>query len=499
MDLLSFAVSWSPVIVLTVLAVFLGRSAFELSIYGFVFSWFVAVFYFRTPLWVTLLASIDGLLTTLPLLLVIMAGIFLSSLLILTGSIARTVQWLEEGVGNPFKRNLLITFGLGNFMEGSGVIAEPVVAPMLKESGVSSFGSAALSIIGYAGMMTLELGGIIVTVLAMITGLPIDELGVASAWLSVPATVAMSLCAIIFLPRPDMGWNLLKVVSLALIGFILGFTALATVCFIGIPLSGVMAGAVIILIFILSGSGKLRIGPEIAVDVAPFLFMLVCMLCVNTVPYLYDLTYSRLVVKVELIPIHSVTFRPFFSAYLYLFLAFLLSAMLLRVPGELFARILRNGLNKGWRAFVAMGLFGAMGQVISYTGYSQDFLELNSHNNIPAIISEGMVQYAGTLYPIFVPILGWVGTFLTGYGVASLMLFGQLQVEASEMLNVSAVWLASGLAVGSSIGSISSPFKIALSTPMVDAVGSEGKILRWTIPLGLISSLLVGCLMYIWI
>lgn len=108
----------------------------------------------------------------------------------------------------------------------------------------------------------------------------------------------------------------------------------------------------------------------------------------------------------------------------------------------------------------------------------------------------GLVQFTGSFYPVFVPLLGWVGTFLTGYGVASLMLFGQLQVQAASLLGTSGALLAGALAVGSSIGSISSPFKVALATAMVGATGKEGAVLRMTIPLGIIASLLVGVVVW---
>jgi lactate permease len=77
------------------------------------------------------------------------------------------------------------------------------------------------------------------------------------------------------------------------------------------------------------------------------------------------------------------------------------------------------------------------------------------------------------------------------------MLFGQLQIEAAGLLGVSATWLAAGLAVGASLGSISSPFKIALATPMCGAVGKEGTILRCTIPLGLAASLVIGLILWL--
>jgi lactate permease len=119
--------------------------------------------------------------------------------------------------------------------------------------------------------------------------------------------------------------------------------------------------------------------------------------------------------------------------------------------------------------------------------------------NIPWVLAMGLKIYTGSWYPLFVPLLGWTGTFLTGYGVASIMLFGELQVQAAGLLQVSAVWLAGGLTVGSAIGSISSPFKIALAAAMCGALGQEGAILRRTIPLGVAASLFIGVILWAWV
>ena len=323
-----FLLSWSPVVLLTVLTVLLRRSAIELSVYGLLFSLILAMGFFNTSPVVAAMAAVDGILTTLPLLLVVAAGIFLSSLLMATGSLNRIVEWFKAGAGEAFAGNMLITFGVGNFMEGSGVIAEPVVAPMLHAAGVSSTGSAALSVIGYAGLMTLELAGIIVTVLALVTGLPVKELGVAAAWLSIPATLLMALCLPFFLPQ--RAWRVRRLTVVLFSGLLLGTSGLVAAVFVGISVSGTLAGLAVIFAFILFGSGRLRMKQGIFVDLVPFVFLLVCLLLVNSVPYLRKLTFEQLVIKVHFIQVHAVTFRPLFSAYLYIFLAFLISIRLQR-------------------------------------------------------------------------------------------------------------------------------------------------------------------------
>jgi lactate permease len=297
-----------------------------------------------------------------------------------------------------------------------------------------------------------------------------------------------------FLPKPAGGLRRLALAGAC--GLFLGFVALGCAAFVGISISGIVAGLALIFAFIFFGPRGLKLSRPVFIDLAPFVFMLLALLAVNTIPALKILTFGKLVVKVSLVPVHTITFRPLFSAYLYLFAAFALAAVLLQVPRQQMVQVLRLGFSKGWRAFVAMGLFGAMGQMIAYSGYGADFARISQGHNIPWVLSNGLKLTTGGWYPVFVPFLGWIGTFLTGYGVASLMLFGQLQVQAAGMLGVSATWLSAGLAVGASLGSISSPFKIALATPMCDAVGREGAILRITIPLGIGASLLIGVILW---
>ncbi len=345
MNSVLFLLSWSPVMLLTVLAVVLRRSALELSIYGFFFALVLAMGFFNTPLTVALRAALDGVVTTLPLLLVIITGILLSSLVMNTGSLTRIVDWFKDGAGDALGRNMLITFGVGNFMEGAGVIAEPIVAPMLRAAGVSPTGAAALSIIGYAGLMTLELAGIIVTVLALVTELPVRELGLAAAWISIPATLLLALSAPFFLPRNDrIGKTVLSALA---IGLLLGFTALGAAAVFGIQVSGTMAGLAVILAVILLGSGRLPLKEGILRDLAPFLFLIVCLFSVNALPMLKALTFEKLAIRIYLIPVHAITLRPFFSAYLYIFLAFLLAVRLQGVSRIELNLDLQTDLSKG--------------------------------------------------------------------------------------------------------------------------------------------------------
>jgi len=493
MHLAAFALSWSPVLVLAVLAVVFKRPALELSCYGVVFTAALAHLAFQTPLTVILMAAADGVVTTAPLLLVVAAGILLSHLLIASRSLDRIVAWFLQGLRHPRHRHLFIGLGICNFLEGASVIAEPIVAPMLRAAGVDPAGAAALSIIGYAGLMSVEMAGIIITVLALVTGLPFDELAAATAWLSVPAVLVLAASIPWYLPPQDGRWSFLPQILGS--GLLVSLVALATTLTLGVALAGMTGGLALMAALLLMGSRRWRWDGEIFRDFLPFACILLPLLLVNTVPWLREATQSRWTFQVQVVPIHRITLTPFFSAYLYLFLALAAAAALFR--SEVKAKeVLAAGLHQAWRALAAMALFGAMGQIIAYSGYGEGFVSLEQARNIPWVLAMGLKSYTGSWCPLFVPLLGWVGTFLTGGGVASLMLFGGLQVHIAALLGVSPVWLAAGLTVGSAIGSISSPFKIALAAPMCGALGQEGAILRRTIPLGLAASFLLGLILW---
>ncbi|MEW6488810.1 MAG: L-lactate permease [Thermodesulfobacteriota bacterium] len=487
---LSYALAWSPVLLVLVLAVAFRRPALELAIAGLGFTFALCATVFDTSARVLLAASLDGVLTTLPLLLVILAGIALSVVCLAKGSLQRIVGWYEGRVAGEWHRTALLTLGLGNFMEGAGVIAEPVLAPMLRASGLSPAASAALSIVGYSGLMTLALAGIIVTVLAAVTDLAPEALGIRIAVLSVLPTLLLSLSVPLFASGGRDVWR--KAGLFAAAGLTAGLTAWATVVWVGVPVSAMFGGLAVVALLVLWGRRGLAIDRDLLRDFAPFALIIAGLSAVNLHPGLRAATRETLAVTLAVVPVHEVTLRPFFDAYTYLFAALVLVLVLFSYgPGER-RRLLGTSLSRAWRPLVAMGLFGAMGQMVAFSGYAPAFASLDDTRNLAAVLARGTYEYTGSFYPVFAPLLGWVGTFLSGYGVASIMLFGKFQVVAAGLLGISPESLAAALAIGASVGSVSSPFKIALATPLCGAVGQEGAILRKTIPLGLGVSLAVG-------
>jgi lactate permease len=491
---LNFFLSWTPILLIMVLAVGFKRQALELAVWGTLYTIALVLLWCRTPTSVVVLAGLDGVLTNLPLLLVIYSGMLLSGLLLDTGSLTRVVSWFSDLTRNPWHRTLLITVGTGNFMEGAGIVAEPIVAPMLRATGLPPTGSAALSIAGYSGLMILELGGAILAVLALVTGLDTAGLGRDLALLSLPATVLMVLSIPWLVGQADqLKTNFLLLLG---VGLLAGGGALFAVHFVGLSVSGLFAGLAVLAGLALAGSRRFTLNRRLLKDMAPLLVLIGCLFAVNLIGPLRRIVTGAYSLILTVVPGHEIRLRPLFSAYSYIFLSYFLALLLTRDRPTAWLSFLATN-RRAWRPILAMALFGAAGQIIAYSGYQESFTAMNPANNIALSLANGLVEISGRFYPIFAPLVGWIGTFLTGYGTASIVLFGKLHVTTAGLLGVSASLLTSGMAVGSAVGSISSPLKIALAASMCEAQGKEGEILHRTIPLGITVSLLLGIVLYL--
>lgn len=86
----------------------------------------------------------------------------------------------------------------------------------------------------------------------------------------------------------------------------------------------------------------------------------------------------------------------------------------------------------------------------------------------------------GSLFPLFAPVLGWIGVFLTGSDTSSCALFGNLQKITAEQVGIDATLAVAANAVGGCAGKMISPQSLAVASGATGLVGRESEILRYT-------------------
>lgn len=93
------------------------------------------------------------------------------------------------------------------------------------------------------------------------------------------------------------------------------------------------------------------------------------------------------------------------------------------------------------------------------------------------------VALAGTgmLFPLFSPLLGWLGVFLTGSDTSSNALFCRLQHASAVEIGIDPVVTVASNATGGVTGKMISPQSIAVGTASTGLVGKESELFRFTV------------------
>ncbi|OAV72276.1 Glycolate permease glcA [Bacteroidales bacterium Barb4] len=87
----------------------------------------------------------------------------------------------------------------------------------------------------------------------------------------------------------------------------------------------------------------------------------------------------------------------------------------------------------------------------------------------------------GAWFPLFAPLLGWLGVFLTGSDTSSNALFSSLQRTTAEAIGMDPNLAVASNSSGGVTGKMISPQSIAVATAATNMIGKEGNLFRFTI------------------
>lgn len=92
-------------------------------------------------------------------------------------------------------------------------------------------------------------------------------------------------------------------------------------------------------------------------------------------------------------------------------------------------------------------------------------------------ISLFFVTILGGFYPLVAPLIGALGTFVTGSGTSSEVLFGNVQLSAAHHIGIDPYWLVAANSLGTSAGKMLAPQSIAIGCAACALTGKDGEIL----------------------
>ena len=131
-----------------------------------------------------------------------------------------------------------------------------------------------------------------------------------------------------------------------------------------------------------------------------------------------------------------------------------------------------------------------------------------NYSGMIAAIAGGLVAVTGSFYPFFAPLIGAIGTFVTGSDTSSNILFAKLQAQVAGQLGMTSQssffgvegsqqnWLVAANTTGATGGKMISPQSIAIATASCDMQGRDGDIMLSAIPYAALYIILGGLMVY---
>ena len=505
---MSALISAIPILLLIVLMMGFKVSGYRSAIVTLIVTIFLALFvtpylgiipekYAEASIYgITLWSVIEGFLKAcFPIILIIICAIFSYNILCETKEIETIKKQFIQMTSDKGLLVLLLTWGLGGVLEGMAGFGTAVAIPaaILIGLGFKPMFSAVICLVANTVAVGFGAVGLPATTLAnqvAASGVATpEELCEVATFIILQLSLMFYITPFLILMMTDKT-KILKNITIAL--FVGTCSITVQFCcahFIGPETPAILGSVAAIAAMLLYNKLFLRHEAEkdtVHVEHVRFgvvktlkawsvygLIIFFILISSKIVPSVNELLNNTLVTKFEL-PVIGNTFK----------------------FGWLSKKLLAKTTLNLQKTVVTICCLVAMAMLMNNTGMTND-------------IAKGLVLLTGAAFPFFAPLIGSIGTFVTGSATNANILFGKLQATAASDLGLvnqgtffgvtgnETNWLAAANCAGSEGGKLLSPQSIAIATAACDMEGQDGDIMRKTMPFAIFWILMNGLMVFL--
>ncbi len=507
---LTFVLALLPIIWLIIALTALKIPGFKACVVALVIAYVLAVTVFKMPLLNSVTAVAEGAALALwPIIIVIIAAIFTYNVCVATGKMEVIKKMLAGVTTDKRVLVLIIAWGFGGFMEGMAGFGTAVAIPasMLWGLGFDPVFAAIVCLIANATPTAFGSIGIPTTTLAKITGLDVMSLSTNTV-IILAVLIILTPFVLVYLTGKKSK-NSFK--GIGIITLISGLSFLIpeflVAKFLGAELP-VVIGSVFSMLCTIGAAkvfGKKEVDPQFALEQkvethrsniglkeafkawSPFLLIFILLL--STSKLIAPLNTLLATVK-TVVPIYTgenaapYTFSWLATPGMWIILAAFIGGKIQGATMSQMLKIFYKTLIQLSKTIVTIIAIMATAKLMGYSG-------------MISAIAVMFVTVTGSFYPLFAPLLGAIGTFVTGSGTSASVLFGGLQLETSVALNLNQPWITASNTAGAVMAKMISPQSIAIAVAAVSLQGKESVLLKGTIKIFVMFLLVVGIITFI--
>ena len=489
---ISASVAILPILLFIVLLALFKVKGWLAGVISAIFAGIVAVGVYGMPVSKVAWTGAYGVLAGIyPVATIVLTAIFLYKLSVKSGKFEIIKESIISITPDRRIQVLLVAYCFGAFLEGAAGFGAPVAitAVILTGLGFKPVQAAGLCLVANIAGGSYGAMGIPVTTPATLTGL--DALEVASRTTYIIPFISLMLpFLLVFLIDGFKGIKETLPATLVCGGTfaIVQFAVLNTV---GAPLVDILSSSItiIVLMTFLRGKQKHSLG-TITYAWLPFILLTVFVVIFSKV------TFEGFILKFEIPTVHNLIIKhppivgdatPFSALFnvdllssttTAIVLAGLLTIVIYRLKWGMIKESIIETVKELLVPIVTICSVLAFAYICNYSGMSSTL---------------GLAfASTGRLFPLFSPILGWVGVFLTGSVVNSGSLFAPLQTITADQIGISQTAMVASNIIGGDMAKMISPQSIAVATAAVGLTGRENEVFRFTIKISLIFLIVVG-------
>ena len=483
-----FILGLLPIIWLIVALCLLKMPSHIASIGSLLIGAIEALFIFKLVLLEVLTAGLEGILMAVwPIIIVIIAAVFTYNLTVYTKAMD-TIKKMITSVSDD-KRILVILIGwcFGGFLEGMAGFGTAVAIPssMLMALGFDPI-DAILACLVANGMPTMFGSiGIPTVTLASVTNLDAMVLDFIQTLQAAPFLLVAPFIMVLIVTKSFKGLKgMMGFISAASISFVLPEILVAK--FAGAELPVVVAAVVSLVVSFVyamnyskkhqtpdeykmakdENNKKITV-KEALVAWAPFILIFVLLLVTSKLVPAVNTSLSAIKSSIYVYSGDApalITFTWINTPGVLIMLSGIIGGLIQGCSISDLLLVLKNTIIQMYKTMITMLSVLALAKIMGYSG-------------MIGAIAAFLVGSLGTLYPLVSPLIGALGTFVTGSGTSSEVLFGNVQIEAAKAIGASPYWLAAANSLGTGAGKMLAPQRIAIGCAACALNGKDGEIL----------------------
>ena len=497
-DYMLFEIAMIPVLWLIVSLGVLKMPAHKTCSFTVILTLAIAIICWRMKFIDGITATVEGMAIALwPILLVIVAALFTYNLAVETKTMDVIKKMLSSITTDKRIQVLILAWGFGGFLEAVAGYGTAVAIPasILASLGFNPLFAAVICLLANTVPTAFGALGIPVTTLATVTGLEVVHLSYVT---SIQLAGFIVLIPFLLVILTEKSIKALKgVVGITLVsGITFAVPQVFIAKYLGADLPALVASICSMACTILMAKAMNKEKVETKEDkiglkegvLAWLPYILLCGLILIASPLVPSIN-SLLAKASSNIHIYTgdatstTAFSWINTPGMMILIATFIAGLIQKLKFTYMLDVLKRTVIQLKTSFITIMSIVAISKIMSHSGMTSS-------------ISFGLCAITGSFYPLISPLLGAIGTFVTGSDTSANILFGALQTEAAKSLSIDPYWIAAANTAGATAGKMISPQSIAIATSATGLIGSEGKILSTTVKYCLGYVVILGLIVY---